>query len=353
MGSLAKWPSGKQSSSCFAKKTVQTRVMSHLRDEIKPTGIPWQLAAISYCTGVVDGATYIDFMIMTTNQTGNAILLIIGLAGGAPRTQAMNAGASFVTFLIFAFLSGRMGNSVGHRTRWWLLLNTCIQATIILFAATLLYHRVIPDGKPHETLLLILLSSAGGFQMAMVRSCDVGEIPTAVLTTPLVDLMIDRHLFARGLSGSKIKARNMRILHCACMLGGAASGAILRQSLQPDAVLLVVGVIKLWISASFWFNGKEGKGLPTQMKPKLQQPAENKQPSDMKHAGCEDREILMQVDRTFSRYYERKAANPCHRRCASTGSGEVKISVQLQDLDMLSMYITSHFGPLVTQSHLT
>ncbi|KAG2137036.1 hypothetical protein DEU56DRAFT_804677 [Suillus clintonianus] len=109
--------------------------IKHLQHTVSPAAFPMQLVAIAFCTGVLDATTYADFQTFTSNQTGNAILLPVGMMGaGGRHVQMLNTGVSLASLLFFGFLSGQVGHVVGHRKRWWMLLTpefvnpSCIRA---------------------------------------------------------------------------------------------------------------------------------------------------------------------------------------------------------------------------------
>ncbi|KAG1721690.1 uncharacterized protein EDB91DRAFT_1175938 [Suillus paluster] len=169
-------------------KEMFKRTIIRLQHTVSPTFFPVQLVAIAFCTGILDATTYADFQTFASNQTGNAILLPVGMMGAA-NVQMLNTGTSLASFLFFGFLSGQVGHIFGHRKRWWMLLSLLIQA-----------------------LLLFLLATSAGFQVAMARNLGVNEIPTAMLTSPFIDFVTDRYLFTGNWSDRKVMGRNRRLI---------------------------------------------------------------------------------------------------------------------------------------------
>ncbi|KAJ8589452.1 hypothetical protein M405DRAFT_881592 [Rhizopogon salebrosus TDB-379] len=229
------------------------RISKHLQHTVSPTFLPAQLIAIAFCTGILDATTYADFQTFASNQTGNAIMLPVGIVG-ATHVQMLCTGASLATFLFFGCLSGQIGHAFGHRRRWWMILSSFIQAMFVLIPAALLYTGSLSISPLHAPLLLFLLATSAGFQVAMARNLGVNEIPTAMLTSPFIDFLTDRHLFAGSWNDGKLMGRNRRLCYISAIWGGAFLGAIMHRYWGSKEVILMVGCMKLGIMASFWFN---------------------------------------------------------------------------------------------------
>lgn len=74
---------------------------------------------------LLDVATYTDFGVFCSYQTGNTLLLFIGLAGG-PATEyiaIIQTCVSLASFLIAGFIFGQIVAMLprGPRTRWWMI----------------------------------------------------------------------------------------------------------------------------------------------------------------------------------------------------------------------------------------
>lgn len=66
---------------------------------------------------------------------------------------------------------------------------TLLQSQVILLAIPtgLVFRHVLDPTVQHDQwILLLLLAASSGFQIAIARTCGVGEIPTAMLSTPIV-----------------------------------------------------------------------------------------------------------------------------------------------------------------------
>ena len=200
--------------SAFQNKMFK-RTIKHLQHTVSPTFLPVQLIAIAFCTGILDATTYADFQTFASNQTGNAIMLPVGMMGVA-HVQMLGTGVSLATFLFFGCVSGQIGHVFGHRKRWWMLLSSFIQATFVLIPAVLLYTGSVNISPQNAPLLLFFLATSAGFQVAMARNLDVNEVPTAMLTSPFIDFLTDRHLLSGKWSNEKVMCRNRR-LFCACL----------------------------------------------------------------------------------------------------------------------------------------
>ncbi|OJA10968.1 hypothetical protein AZE42_08489 [Rhizopogon vesiculosus] len=247
------------------------RTIKHLQHTVSPTFFPAQLIAVAFCTGILDATTYADFQTFASNQTGNAIMLPVGMVGAA-RVQMLGTGISLATFLFFGCLSGQIGHVLGHRKRWWLLLSSFIQATFVLIPAALLYTRSVIISQVNAPLLLFFLATSAGLQVSMARNLGVNEIPTAMLTSPFIDFLTDRHLFSGSWSDRKLMSRNRRLCYISAIWGGAFLGAVMHRYSGSKEVILMVGCMKLGIMASFWFNREveEGKSATVTVKDEIE-----------------------------------------------------------------------------------
>lgn len=233
--------------------------MKGLRDEVSSDALTGPLLLISFVCGVLDATIYYNFRIFASNQTGNTLILTIILAGLHPsRSQLGLAAVSLGSFLLFGFIFARLGlrfTNNSHRQKWWLLVSAITQAFFVLIPCVLL--TILRAGKEPleledkwDALMIGLFAAGSGVQVVMAKSSGTG-IPTAMLTSPYADCLLDEHLFAPVLS-KKGKNRTIRIAYIFSLLLGSFFGGVVQKHVGTIAVvwaafgLRVVSVV--WIS---------------------------------------------------------------------------------------------------------
>src|SRR5688572_29686617 len=126
-----------------------------------------QLIILTFSTGIQDAISYPDFNCFASNQTGNSVVLAVGLAGDDGNLFSLaNVGLSLGMFIAGAIVTGQLANKVGPRRRAWLLL-THLAQTLMTFGAAAI-HSVSYDSKtgPMAMGALALLAFASGAQVA-------------------------------------------------------------------------------------------------------------------------------------------------------------------------------------------
>lgn len=112
-----------------------------------------------------------------------------------------------------------------------------------------------------------LLASASGAQVAIARTVGIAEVPTAMLSSPIVDFVVDPHLLhllpvrragesrwqalRRHANAPEHKARNRRGIYIASIVTGSFVGAIVHRVAGEQIVLLVGVVVKVVITVGF------------------------------------------------------------------------------------------------------
>lgn len=160
-------------------------LVPYLHDTLPPKILVLHLLATGFITGILDATTYVDFGAFTSNQTGNSILLGIGLIK-VTHINLLDTGTSLGSFLVSAVIFGQCGVLVHGRTRWWVLLTSLYQAITVLIVPTLAYRHVISITKEWSWVIILLLASSAGAQVTMAKQFSIPEIPTAMLTSPFV-----------------------------------------------------------------------------------------------------------------------------------------------------------------------
>lgn len=166
-------------------------------------------------------------------NAGNTIIVLVEAIDRSAELPAplLAVGISLTSFLFFGVLFGQIGVSrfVGPCTRGWLLFSTFIQAAFLFVAALLVELDVLTTQRrsPRDTtLLILLLASSSGIQVAMAKSVGVKEVPTAMLTSPLIDLLTDPGLMKMSLTSSDVVSRNLRLGYVLFFATGTVVGAI-------------------------------------------------------------------------------------------------------------------------------
>lgn len=233
-----------------------------------------ELLMLAFATGINDASTYSEFRVFTANHTGNTILLAVGVTESSSGNTLplypvhfQLVAISLAFFVLGAFIPGQLGNLVGRRRRWWLILNNIVQ-TLLVFTASLIqahrygswdwYHGPVKStseessnvggGYPGLVIVPLLAFSAGG-QVCMARSLQMTEITTANATSTYVDTLIDSELFR--LSNRK---RNRRILFLISLTSGSFAGGFAYQSFGSAMTLLCSAIGKLVVSLAFFIN---------------------------------------------------------------------------------------------------
>ena len=273
-----------------------------LKQEIPSQALLHPLYLVSFITGFLDPGTYGAFGTFASNQTGtcylsgqlkltayrrhlstsgrltgNVILLTLVLAS-ASDIQIHNTVASLLSYLVTGFVFGQIGQHVGVRRRWWLLASFTFQAAILVITCLLESSSSIKSSdRRSQWIYLILLAASSGPQVAIARNCGNGEVPTAMLSSPMrvvvavraerrqpwadtvdrdvhrIDLITDRDLLKLAWSQNPaLKPRNTRIVYISSLIVGSLAGAF---AFQHAGFLVIVAVsagvkavIPLWLS---------------------------------------------------------------------------------------------------------
>lgn len=232
------------------------RPRPHLNDTLGGGWLEAQLLLTTLATGVLDAVSFGEYAVFASNQTGNVILLpahAIGLVGKYRPPALVTAppllatGLSLAFFLLFAFISGQIGRRVGHCRRGWFLATGVFQAATLLLVATLTVTGVLKSHGQATTIPVSLLAVVGGLQVSLARCSGVQEVPTAMLTGPMVDFLTLPTLFS-------LKAphtRDLRALYLALFVLGIVVGSLAHSFSGPGAAMYLgfglrcVGIVVL------------------------------------------------------------------------------------------------------------
>ena len=247
------------------QQTYRKRLSAYLKGSVQIDFLlKAELLALSFLTGIEDVSTFIDFHAFTSNHTGNTILIGIGASRiDFKFTDLSYIGISLPMFILGGWILGRIGNSVGPRRRWWLIVTNILQTVLVFGAAGLrswgtfrersLESVQIPPNAS-SLLVMVLLAISSGGQVAMARSLQIAEITTANATTVYVDLFMDRNLFKR-----RNRARNRRIFFVLSLMVGSCVGAIAYTNVGSANTLLITAFGKAVVTVSLLFNRAAGE----------------------------------------------------------------------------------------------
>jgi uncharacterized membrane protein YoaK (UPF0700 family) len=167
-------------------------------------------------------------------------------------------------FVLGGFLPGQVGNYFGPRKRWWLILTSILQTSLVFAAAGIQYRGPdpVPESGPQALAVISLLAFSSGAQVAMARGLQITEITTAMATAAYVDIFIDENMFEK-----RNRRRNRRIAFLISLFAGSFAGAFAYKALGSPFALLVSGVGKAIVTVSLVTNkGLEDKELESERK---------------------------------------------------------------------------------------
>ena len=212
-----------------------------------------QLLLLTFSTGIQDAVSYPDFRCFASNQTGNSVVLAVGLAGHDDSIfNLSNVGLSLGMFLAGAIMTGQLANLVGPCGRLWLITNHLIQ-TLLTFVAAIIHPVYSPSGNsPSSMGSLALLAFASGAQVASMRPFRIQEITTAMATAAWVDLVIDPRLLRLG-----NRSRNRRAGFLIALVLGSFAGAFMRTGIGSSNALFVAGAGKALVTVLLFLNREQ------------------------------------------------------------------------------------------------
>ncbi|KAE8221450.1 hypothetical protein CF319_g5197 [Tilletia indica] len=219
--------------------------------------LPIPLIITSVATGLLDVATYSDFFAFASNQTGNQVVLFVALFVDLQQSSsALLSGVSLASFCFFALIFGQLSNRVttnGPRTRWWLFGCGLIQSFMVVIVAILvILGKWQTRGNEYDAArILTLLGGSGGIQVVNAKLSSVPEIPTAVVTSPWVELLSDGNLFSPHLFTEDVRSRNLRVMHIGGLMLGSVIGAVIRKYAGSAPIIFLAAGIKILIACTF------------------------------------------------------------------------------------------------------
>jgi len=219
--------------------------------------IELQLLILTLSTGIQDAISFPDFGCFASNQTGNTVLLAVGLAGvDSNLVHLPSIGLSLALFLAGAALTGHVGHAIGSRRRAWLLLTNLIQTAMVFGAAAIQFAHGVTETGGWALGAIGLLAFSSGAQVASCRAMQVPEITTAMATAAWVDFIIDPKILVVS-----NRSRNRRALFLVFLVAGSFAGAFMQLRIG-SGMALVVSAIGKSLAMGLLFVIKEEPLLP-------------------------------------------------------------------------------------------
>lgn len=218
------------------------------------------LLLLTLASGLQNAASYFDFRVFASAQTGNTVVFALALADRGPAHPALAAvGTSLAAFCAGALLAGQIGNLVGRRRRVWQVAVQAAQVLGVLGSAWAgsVHGDISARGADggYARLALGLLGVSCGAQVAAARAWGVPEISTVMATTAWVDLLADGRLLSWENRG-----RNRRAAFLVVLVGGSVAGAFLREAIGGAGVVVVSAVVKGVVVVGLLVAPGEGVG---------------------------------------------------------------------------------------------
>jgi uncharacterized membrane protein YoaK (UPF0700 family) len=220
----------------------------------------WLLVGLSLATGMYEAICFLTFgKVFTAAQTGNLVLLGIGVAGthqpAGPNAvtvvislAAFAAGAALAVPILKAFDGDRAteDNHVFHA--WPRRVSIALAIALVLQAAFLVVWVTAASPARLAYILIALSALALGLQANAIRSLNVPSISTTAFTATYIDL-------ASGLVTWSLTAHSARRLTASVV--GMAAGAFLGDRMLSHAhpyapvvpaVVTAVVIVIAWVA---------------------------------------------------------------------------------------------------------
>ena len=212
-----------------------------------------QLLVLTFATGMEDATTYLDYRYFVSNQTGNTVLIAVGISGvGSSIIDVPSMAVSLSVFILGGWMMGQLGNTVGCRQRGWLITSSAIQTILTFIGSGLRYwqgNSGSDESIAHVVIALLAFSSVA--QVSMVRSLKITDITTANATSAYVDTFIDTNLYKLH-----NRPRNRRLLFLLSLYVGSFAGAFTHKRFRSPLTLLISALSKILVTIALFFNKK-------------------------------------------------------------------------------------------------
>ncbi|MEX0428531.1 YoaK family protein [Nocardioides sp. DS6] len=212
--------------------------------------LPPLLLLMTVVTGLVDAFSYLSLgHVLVANMTGNVVFLGFAV-GGAPGFVWWASLLAIGTFLVGAFLGGRLNEVVGHHRGRHLCLSAIVETVLVLLSLVVtVFTDPRSDGVYHGGVLLLLIALLGialGLQNATARALAVPDLTTTVLTLTITGIAADSH--AAGGQSSKLGRRLVPI--ATMFLGGLVGAALVLHDHRTWVLVIAAGLLALVVLLS-------------------------------------------------------------------------------------------------------
>jgi uncharacterized membrane protein YoaK (UPF0700 family) len=295
--SLAEAPCAQREPGLFSRRRIVGPVVKEYGD--------YGLLATSFVTGMVDGASFLNWGVFVGMQTGklywqmhrhcilastihtddhpgNTVILGLSTAGLPDMPHAWLATlVSIITFLLGAMATFHVSKYLTPTgvtsNRLWTSSLFTIQGLFIFVAAAIAtpaniipqnpagtgFHTPEPSWVKHDIRIVSLLPLLGwqaGMQIAASRLLGYNELPVNVVTSTYCDLMGDFKLLATNNVKRNRRAASVILL----FLGSIVSAWLMRSRGGLESVLWVAGAIKVLagLGLFIWLPVLKEKELP-------------------------------------------------------------------------------------------
>jgi len=209
--------------------------------------LPPLLLVLTLVAGLVDAFSYLCLgQVLVANMTGNVVLLGFAAAG----TKGLTWWALLLavgTFLIGAWICGRLVARFGSHRGRLLFVATSLEAAMLTGAATV----GLVASSPYEAITLAtlvgLLGIGLGMQNAAARFLRVPDLTTSVLTLTITGMAAD----TAARTGTQWGRRAVPVL---TLFLGACGGAVLIAHNQGPLVLICCAVLTASVAAAAGFT---------------------------------------------------------------------------------------------------
>ncbi|MFI6500080.1 YoaK family protein [Nonomuraea typhae] len=185
----------------------------------EPGVLPAALVVLTVVSGIVDAVSFLGLgNVFVANMTGNVVFVGFAVAG-AQRLSLWAAASAVVSFVLGAWLTGRV--------RVPLAAVTGAHAAMVVPAVVLL------AAYGPSVVVIMVLAFGMGMQNASVRRAGVPDMTTTVLTTALTGLAAD----------SPGTANRRRAVSIAALFTGALAGGSLYRGIGPAVALSAAAVL--------------------------------------------------------------------------------------------------------------
>lgn len=243
-----------------AEISFETRFIHYYRATIRVDPfVEVLLLILTFITGIQDAVSYPDFHCFASNQTGNTVLLAVGIAGfNRDLFHLRLIVISLSLFLVGAIITGQIANYVGRRQRGFLFLIHLFQ-TIAVFGAAHIQFTKGTDAESSWALgALALLAVSAGAQVTSMRPLKLPEITTAMATAAWVDLMSDLKIWRKH-----NRPRDRRVMFLMSLVTGGLAGAWMNVRIGSPLAIVVSGIGKVLVVIGILFCREDRAAVAT------------------------------------------------------------------------------------------